>query len=275
MRNAIAFIDIFETVRVSIIFILLAILADLLYSNCSPANQPKSNIAPNGDTLRKYSYLIWWRDKLASKTHQGTGSFLRKGDSLYFLTARHNMRTFNNTEHQLFQIWLTDSNGLLNRKAIAVSFYLKEKLHFYNPFFPDVIMFPVKASFPVYSIENMISYDSPKPDEYMCIYGYPRSNNKDTVGGWTFNNSKKSLSKVIKVNEGFPFYLNKELPVDTFNYSITSSVNAFDSIGGGYSGSPVWVYNKSKKRWLLRGVLSMVEQDSPYLFVIKPKVFWK
>lgn len=211
----------------------------------------------------------------------GTGYFIRKDSKLFFITAKHvfiGCDSKDTCQRQIKRTAFPDAmdiklttNGIINGNVIPIS--IKRYRDTANcPWMEaDIVAYQVMntPTDTVYSLENLISSNAEFEKGSLSIYGYPASETQ--IGSMYIEKNSSHL-----FTDKYHFYENYKYKACGGNYVIdkvdyivkTEGVKTTDL--GGYSGSPVFIYNKQTSKWLFMGTfVQVVEEDRKFLF-LKP-----
>jgi hypothetical protein len=211
--------------------------------------------------LKKYSYYLTGSKSnyAMSFTMAGTAFFIRQGNSLYLITAKHIINGCVNNQKQPFYpetifIWLHDSS---NTEGIAVPIDIsKIRDTLKCPTLPDdadviaLKMSDIRLN-NVYSVEKYLSPIFSKVAD-IEIFGFPENNTPTKIAGYTnpsnlhIPSNKYQIVRLTDTNTGM---------VDNKNLYIFSTAVRLDNTLGGYSGSPIFIKDGKSKNWRLLGVM--------------------
>ena len=222
------------------------------------------------DTLMKYSYRI--NGTVFSEsfyTVDGTGCFYKKGDSLYFITAKHVLSGCMMSRKAIWKNGVYPDMLIISGKD--VSFFvdigkIKDTATCLPQLqSPDIISIPVENKFnlEVYSIENFKT-DSISNGGQIKIFGFPSDSNIKN-GRANYSAPPGELDwdsgSYTAVNHSFINILssNRQIPP---NEKLK-----------GYSGSPVFFKEDGSNEWKISGIFAAIITDTVgRRFVIMPKI---
>jgi len=240
----------------------------------------------NYDTLRKYSYFIIGfknvgDDKLAPGS--GTGYFLRKENDLFFITAKHVICPCDYKDTckpsikreqypDLMEIYLSQKNGMFNYKSIPL--YIKPYRDtckcIWPPIHPDLISYKVSSSFTdtVYTLDKFLNMPLPDKKGSISIHGYP-ANEYTVQGSFREQNSSHLFIDNYKFFDNYK-YKNCEgsYSIDKQDYIVSTNDIEIDKTFG-YSGSPVFIFDRKIRQWVFIGTFTATVEDGK-MQIIKP-----
>lgn len=244
------------------------------------------NAQVNYDSLRKYSYLVAGFKPVGIGQLSpgiGTGYFIRKDNKLFFTTAAHvfcpcdykdtcKPSVKRTVYPDQMKIYLTN-DGVFNYRHIELNIkaYRDTCKCQWPPIHPDLISYQVDTpTDTIYSIEKFLEDDLPKKRGAISVYGYPES---DCVVGGAFMGEQNSSHLFVG---NYSFYDNYKYKNCQGTYSIdeqdyivaTKELNLSKLFG--YSGSPVFIFNRQKNNWAFIGTFTATVEDGK-MQIIKPK----
>lgn len=223
--------------------------------------------------LAKYSYYIvgFATD---STIIEGSCFFMKSGAKTYLITAKHIIAPFDSLCNKVItidylQINLPRANNMTHRKTA----YLKIKKiqdAISCPINLDVIAIEIQNAekYSLNTIESYLPRHIPETIDSMIIYGFPRLKSRFFVNylrGGVFLLSPQSeiLSNKINFND----------TIDTISYNVKANGISVDYLRD-FSGSPVFVRDKSTGSWVFLGCWGTSYVPGKYIKVIKPSVFF-
>lgn len=241
----------------------------------------------NYDSLRKYSYfIIGFKDVGGSKLApgSGTGYFLRKESKLFFITAKHVICPCDYKDTckpsikrelypDLMEIYLTNNNGMFNYSSfpVYIKLYRDTCKCIWPPIHPDLIAYEVPSLLTdsVYTLDKFINISLPEKKGSISIYGYP-ANEYIIQGSFKEQNSSHLFIDNYKLYNNYK-YKNCEgtYSIDKQDYIISTKDILIDKTFG-YSGSPVFIFDKKNKQWIFMGTFTATVEDGKLQF-IKPE----
>jgi len=211
----------------------------------------------------------------------GTGYFIRHSHKLFFLTAKHvfigcdskdtckrQEKRANFPESMLIKL---TTNGIINGNVIPIS--IKKFRDTANcPWTdPDIVAYQVMntPTDTIYSLEKLFKNKLPDSKGLICIYGYPSAATILRDNSYLEKNSSHILIDKYVLYENYKYKAcgGKE-DIDKDDYIVkTEGIN---TVGlGGYSGSPVFMFNKETLQWSFIGTFTgIVEMDNKFRLLI-------
>ena len=103
------------------------------------------------------------------------------------------------------------------------------------------------------------------------IFGYPSYNNIDS-GHYVVRSAMKLEILNYKLYDQFTYRnLDGSYVTDTINYTLRPADTLVPSHMKGYSGSPVFIWDYVKEKWIFLGVIIAIDDKSNLLTIVKPK----
>ncbi|MEJ7821476.1 MAG: trypsin-like peptidase domain-containing protein [Chitinophagaceae bacterium] len=231
----------------------------------------------NKDTLSKYSYWMTGYKEMDSSFlfNVATCFFVRNNNNLYLVTSNHVISGCDESQNKklhpdIAQIWIEDSTGHPAEVITVNVTYERDTSKCYD--FTEVadvmvLKMPAKGYEKINSVEKFLQPPFKKINQ-LIIFGYPASGVDYKIA------SKLKIKNNPKVVTHFALFNNKNdtIPkIDSINYNVVTNSIPINNTLKGYSGSPVFLQDKTTKRWRIAGVFSgaLTATNTGYLSVAK------
>ncbi|MEJ0101707.1 MAG: serine protease [Bacteroidota bacterium] len=227
----------------------------------------------------KYSYAVSgaYTDPLNpvnTINYTGSGFFVQANQKLFFVTARHVISGCSGKQGAIkkfpgtMNIFLHGENGDYLPAVIPVDIRAYRDSGVCPAIkYPDIAAVQLPDSFrsKVFTIP-LVENEEPDISGPVTIPGYPAIKNAGGPGG-PASSIDFTVYKILNNSS----YINseRELETDSTNYILSTKQTMIDSSLKGYSGSPVFEFNKNN--WHFRGILMGANIPGKYLVVVKQK----
>ena len=266
---------------------MLKILILLLSFKITLGQESNDSLRKYGyDSLKKYSYLVSGIINDHSAVI-GTGFFIKKNASVYFITAAHVVtgwnaleKKWNKDDPDTFFVKLTDkATGEDVLCSIDVSASKKRLVPFSIWDKPDIFIYKIKkpSSYIINSIENLI-VDSPANyvNEINKVFGYgfaSYTHFSDFHSLINFVPTVIDASTVMKY-DSIPNSRKNGLP-DSMHFMIAPTFPWENNFGNGASGAPIFIYSEKLERFIFAGVVIAINRKGMFDLVLRFQKFWE
>lgn len=242
------------------------------------------SVGQSADSLKKYTYYIAAQQPINDTINsalQGTGFFVRDNGRLFLVTAKHVLTGCQNklndtctppTKPQYYpdfaNVYLT-KDGTPTSKSIFLDIrIIKDTANCASQGLnPDIIVCEVQNNTgdTIYSIEKFLNNKIPKKKGDISIYGFPSKTIPQLYGFIALASVSHLPITNYKLVNNYSFIGCKKIRyTDSINYVVIPK-DSIDYNLYGYSGSPVFIFDKKQKKWNFIGVFTATA-DTLFLF---------
>ncbi len=213
----------------------------------------------------------------------GSGYFVRDRNKLFFITAHHVLAGCRSSRDtcklpvkasiypDTMNIYL-NFQGNMNFRYIRIDVkHIKMEKCLSPPMEADIVACEVinTNNDTIYSVENFLATTLPKKKGVISIYGFPDYANR-IAGGFQQVNATHFVVDSFLLYNYYSFKgCDGMMWVDSVDYVLKTYKKRTDNLGG-FSGSPVFIEDKKKKKWVFMGTATMVIDDQKLVFT-KPE----
>ena len=237
------------------------------------------------DNFKKYTYDIegYNYDGGSFPIYaQGSGFFIRYNSKILFVTAKHVLGGYDDSCRRvknapyIMNIALHNEKGAINFQSIQIN---TEKFQDTVNCFgfresPDLAFFTIEnpENKTIYSIEHFLPFDIPKNFDSLQIIGFPTVEERDSVTGkHLLKPASLLLITRYSLFQNSRYHAMDGIKTDSINYVVETKDIVINRKLKGYSGSPVFIKDKTLNRYFFSGIFIAAEEVHPYIFIINPK----